>query len=182
MQQIRDLTAEQLKVHRTYPTLTYTDRMTLRHGGREFQFISVTGDAQATTVLYLPREKILMTGDAVSYPVPYFTPPLSEHAKSIRQLAALDATTIVPGHGPAFHDKSYMLMEAGLFDEVLRQTQAALRGGAVTVDDVQAKVDLSSYRARFSKGDASLAEQFNASTPSMVRKAYIELRDGKEIR
>lgn len=182
LQQARDLTAEQLKVHRTYPTLTYTDRMTLRHGGREFQFISVTGDAQATTVLYLPKEKILMTGDAVSYPIPYFTPPLSEHAKSIRQLAALDATTIVPGHGPAFHDKSYMLLEAALFEEVLRQAEAALRGGAVSIDDVQAKVDLSQFRQRFSKGDPALAAQFDASTPSLVRKAYIELRDGKEIR
>ncbi|WP_028969479.1 MBL fold metallo-hydrolase [Sphingomonas sp. URHD0057] len=182
MQQIRDMAAEQLKVKRIYPTLTYTDQLVLRHGGREFRFMSVTGDAAATTVLYLPKEKILITGDTVSYPLPYFTPPLSEHAKSIRQLAALDATTIVPGHGPAFHDKSYMLMEAELFEEVVRQTQAALRGGAVTIDDVQAKVELSKFRDRFSKGDPDLAGQFDTAKLSMVRKAYIELRDGKEIR
>ena len=94
LQQIRDLSAETLKVKRTYPTLTYTDRMTLRHGGRELRFISGTGDAQGTTVLYLPNEKILITGDTVSYPLPYFTPPLSKHAKSLRDLAALDAAII----------------------------------------------------------------------------------------
>lgn len=182
LQQIRDLTTEQLKVRRTYPTLTYTDRMTLRHGGRELQFISVTGDAQGTTILYLPKEKILMTGDTVSYPLPYYTPPLSQHAKSLRQLAALDTAIIVPGHGPAFRDKNYMLLEAELFEEVLRQVQAALRGGAVSIDDVQAKVNFDVLRERFARGDASIAGQFPQFTQGMVRKAYIELRDVKEIR
>src|SRR4029079_2831569 len=132
---------EQLKVKRTYPTLTYADRMTLRHGGREFQFISVTGDAAGTTVLYLPKERILITGDAVSYPLPYYTPPLSQHARSIRELAALDPAIVVPGHGPAFRDTTYMLLEAELFEDVLRQAQAALRNGAATIDEVQARVD-----------------------------------------
>ena len=179
---LRGLVAEQLKVRRTYPTLTYTDRMSLHHGGREFQFISVTGDAAGTTVLYLPKEKILITGDTVSYPVPYFTPPLSEHAKSIRRLAELDADIIVPGHGPAFRDKTYMLLEAELFEDVIRQTRAALRGGAVSIDDVQARVKLDAFRERFAKGNSAIAAQFDAYGKSMVRKAYIELRDSKEIR
>jgi glyoxylase-like metal-dependent hydrolase (beta-lactamase superfamily II) len=182
LQQIRDMTAEQLKVKRTYPTLTYTDQLILRHGGREFQFRSVTGDAAGTTTLYLPKERILITGDAVSYPLPYYTPPLSEHAKSLRMLAALNPAIVVPGHGPAFRDTSYMLLEAELFEDVLRQTQNALRDGAVTIDEVQAKVDLSSFRDRFAKGDPDIALQFPAFTQGMVRKAYIELRDTKEIR
>jgi hypothetical protein len=57
-----------------------------------------------------------------------------------------------------------------------------LRDGAVTIDDVQAKVDLSSFRDRFAKGDPDIALQFPAFTQGMVRKAYIELRDTKEIR
>jgi hypothetical protein len=75
-----------------------------------------------------------------------------------------------------------MLLEAELFEDVLRQTQAALRGGAVTIDEVQAKVDFSAFRERFAKGDANVAEQFPAFVQGMVRKAYIELRDSKEIR
>jgi len=182
LQQVRDMVGEQLKVKRTFPTLTYSDRMTMRHGGREFQFISVTGDAAGTTALYLPTERILITGDAVSYPLPYYTPPLSEHAKSLRQLAALDPAIVVPGHGPAFRDTTYMLLEAELFEDVLKQTRTALRGGAVTIDEVQAKVDFSAFRDRFARGDAAIARQFPAFTKGMVRKAYIELRDSKEIR
>jgi hypothetical protein len=44
-------------LHRTYPTLVYVDSLTFYHGGREFRFVSVTGDAKGTTVLYLPKEK-----------------------------------------------------------------------------------------------------------------------------
>ncbi len=182
LQQIRDMVAEQLTVKRVYPTITYTDRMILRHGGREFDFISVTGDAAATTALYLPKERLLLTGDTVSYPLPYYTPPLSEHAKSLRALASLSATTIVPGHGPAFHDTAYMLLEAELFEDVLRQVQAVLRSGAVTIDDVQARVNFDKFKDRFSRGEATIAEQFPTFTKGMVRKAYIELRDNKEIR
>lgn len=182
LQQIRDMVGEQLKVKRTYPTVTYSDRMTMRHGGREFQFMSVTGDAAGTTVLYLPKERILISGDTVSYPLPYYTPPLSEHAQSLRQLAALNPAIVVPGHGPAFRDTAYMLLEAELFEEVLKQTRAALQGGSVTIDEVQAKVDLGAFRDRFARGDAGIARQFPGFTKGMVRKAYIELRDSKEIR
>jgi glyoxylase-like metal-dependent hydrolase (beta-lactamase superfamily II) len=124
----------------------------------------------------------MLTGDAVSYPLPYYTPPLSEHSKSLRQLAALNPAIVVPGHGPAFRDTAYMLLEAELFEEVLRQTRAALQGGAVTIDEVQARVDLTALSDRFAKGDATIARQFPAFTKGMVRKAYIELRDSKEIR
>lgn len=50
----REFVAEAMKVKRTYPTLTYSDKLTLRHGGREFHFMSMVGDADGTTVLYLP--------------------------------------------------------------------------------------------------------------------------------
>jgi cyclase len=108
----RDFVAEGANVQRTYPTLTYGDTLTLHHGGREFRFMSVVGDADGTTVVYLPQAKILVTGDVVSYPIPYFTPALSPHAKSLRKLAQIDADVMIPGHGPAWHDKNFLNWEA----------------------------------------------------------------------
>jgi hypothetical protein len=60
--------------------------------------------------------------------------------------------------------------------------QAVLRSGAVTIDEVQARVNFDDFKDRFSRGDATIAEQFPISTKGMVRKAFIELRDSKEIR
>jgi cyclase len=121
MQLEREFIGEALQVHRTYPTLTYGDTLTLHHGGREFRFINMVGDANGTTVLYLPKEKILVTGDVISYPVPYFTPPLSQHAKSLRTLSQFDVDVIIPGHGPAWRDKTFLNLELELFDSVVRQ-------------------------------------------------------------
>lgn len=59
MQRDREYVAEALKVHRTYPTFTYGDTFTLYHGGREFRLMSMVGDAAGTTVMYLPKERIL---------------------------------------------------------------------------------------------------------------------------
>jgi len=178
----RDMVAEQANVIRTFPTLTYSDRLTLHHGGREFRFMSVTGDAAGTTVLFLPRERILITGDVVSHPLPYYTPPLSQHSRSIRELMRLDFDLVIPGHGPAFRDRAYMTLEADLFDELARQVVAALRNGAVSIDEVQAAIHVDSFRDRFARGDAEIAALFPLFVQGMVRRIYVENRDTKEIR
>jgi cyclase len=114
---------------RTYPTLTYADNLILYHGGREFRFLSVPGDAEGTTVLYLPKEKVLLTGDVVSYPIPYISTPPGRHVESLRMLAGLDVDVIVPGHGPAFRDKNFLNLEAELLETVAKGVREALQKG-----------------------------------------------------
>ena len=125
----REFVAEAMKVKRTYPTLTYSDKLTLRHGGREFRFMSMVGDADGTTVLYLPKEKILVTGDVISYPIPYVHFNVSQHAKSLRALAQFDADVIIPGHGPAWRDKDFLNLEADLLDSIVSQVREAVQQG-----------------------------------------------------
>ncbi len=86
--------AESKKLRRVFPTVTFTDKLTLLHGGRKFRFMSVTGDAEGTTVLYLPTEKVLITGDAVSYPIPYVSRKPSRQAEDLRILSELDANGV----------------------------------------------------------------------------------------
>jgi hypothetical protein len=75
-----------------------------------------------------------------------------------------------------------MLLVAELFEYVLAQIQVALRSGDVTIDDVQARMNFDGFRDGFAHGDAGIAEEFPLFTKGVVRKAYIELRDSKEIR
>jgi cyclase len=177
----RDFVAEAIKVKRTYPTLTYSDKLTLRHGGREFRFMSMIGDATGTTVLYLPREKILITGDVVSYPIPYFSPPLSQHAKSLRTLAQLDADVVIPGHGPAWHDKSFLNLEAELLESIVAQVDRAVQNGVVTVDEMQKVVNVESLRLKFTHDDRDLNAKFQRYVNRMVENASREARDGRKF-
>jgi len=177
----RAFIAEALKVQRTYPTLTYNDQLTLYHGGREFRFMSMVGDARGTTVLYLPKEKILVTGDLLSYPIPYFTPPLSQHAKSLRTLAQFDANIIIPGHGPAWRDKDFLNLEAELFETVVSQVGQAVQQGMVTVEEVQKAVDVEFLRVKFTHDDKDLNAKFRRYLNRMVEIAYRDARDGKKL-
>src|ERR1700721_2750710 len=77
-------------------------------------------------------------GDVVSYPIPYFTPPLSQHAKSLRKLAQIDADVIIPGHGPAWHDKSFLTLEADLFERLVTQALGAEQHGSARVEELGA--------------------------------------------
>jgi len=175
----REFTAEALTVTRTFPTKTFADERTFRHGGREFRLISVVGDARGTTVLYMPKEKILVTGDVVSSPIPYFTPPIGEHAQTLRTLAALDVAVIVPGHGPAWHDKDFMNLEAELFESIVRQVTAAVRKGLVTEEEIKKTVDVESLRPKFSHGDPELDAKYRRYVGRMIENACLEARDGK---
>jgi len=177
----REFVDEAINVKRTYPTLTYSDKLTLHHGGREFRFMSVVGDADGTTVLYLPQEKILMTGDVLSYPIPYFTPPLSQQAKSLRMLAQMDADVIIPGHGPAWHDKDYLNLEAELFETIVSQVDRAVQQGKVTVEEIQKTVDVEPLRLKFTHDDKDLNSKFQKYVNRMVENASREARDGRKL-
>jgi glyoxylase-like metal-dependent hydrolase (beta-lactamase superfamily II) len=172
---------EATHLRRVYPTLIYTDTLTLDRGGREFRFMSVTGDAEGTTVLYLPREKVLITGDVVSYPIPYITPPPGRHARTLRTLAQLDADVIIPGHGPAFRDKAFLNLEADLLEAVTREVHEALRTGAQTLAEVQKTVTAEQLRGKFTHNDADLDARFRDRVKTLVKLAIREARDGQDL-
>jgi cyclase len=174
--------AEASALHRVYPTLTYVDRLTLRHGGREFRFLSMVGDANGETVMYLPKEKVLVTGDVVSGPVPYYSPPLSQHARSLRVLRDMDAEVIVPGHGPAIRDKAYLHLELELFDAIVKQVLEAVKREVVSAEEIQKFVNVEYLRTKFTNDDPMLNRKFRRYVTGMIENAAREARDGREFK
>ena len=177
----REFVAEAMTVKRTYPTLTYSDKLTLHHGGREFRFMSMVGDSHGTTVLYLPKEKILFTGDVLSYPIPYFSLPLSQQARSLRTLSQFDADVIIPGHGPAWRNKDFLNLEAELLESVVSQVVKAEQKGMVTVEEMQKVVNVEPLRLKFTHDDKDLNEKFQRYVNRMVENASREARDGRKF-
>ena len=174
------LTDEQVRLKHIYPNLTYSGKLTFVDSGREFRFMSMTGDAEGSTVLYLPREKVLITGDVISYPIPYFTPPPGRHAASLRQLAQLDAGVIIPGHGPAFRNKDFLHLELQLLDTVIAGVREQLQKGALTLADIQAVVTAESLREKFTNNDPDLDARFRDRVKFLVKIAIREEVDNKD--
>lgn len=177
--------AEITALPRVLPNLVYRDEMTFWSGRREFRLMSLTGDATASTVLYLPGHKVLVMGDVLVSPEDGKGPPpwstssyaITPWLESLRRLEALDAGVIVPGQGPAMHDKAYLRRTIRLFAALLDQVHAALGRGLVKLDEVQAAVDLDPIGREYAPG-APLSEDFRLVVPYLVKKAMQEALDG----
>ena len=179
-----DFVAEISTVRRTYPTRTYSGALNLDLGGRMVRLTDITGDASHSTMAFLPAERLLLTGDALVAPVTWTQQGyrISPWTDSLRQMAALHPRLIVPGHGPLMRNLDYLTLVVDYMESARAQVRAALAGGAVTLDEVAARVDLAAFRTRFTAGDADRVEAFDAYAPSLVRKLYLEQRDGMESR
>jgi glyoxylase-like metal-dependent hydrolase (beta-lactamase superfamily II) len=101
----------------------------VRHPGR-----AVTpGDA----FVYLPKEKILLLGDLIVNPITFALSGYpTEWLQALETIDALEATTIVTGHGPPLHDKALLRTTMEVFRVLLREGKAAKARG---LDPDQAK-------------------------------------------
>jgi cyclase len=156
-------------------TLTFDHDFSIDVGNREVQvkFLG-RGNTNGDAVVYLPREKIVVAGDLVVYPLPYaYDGYPTEWIQTLQKLAALDASTIVPGHGPVLHDKAYVLLIGDLLKSAVEQMSVEIKrtGPAMfrTLDEVKGAVDLSAFRPRFANKDVGDTEQeVNAAFDDMT--------------
>ncbi len=113
--------AQKRGVHHTFPDVTFTDQLTLQLGDREVQVHhrdrAVTpGDA----FLYLPKERLLVTGDLLVNPVSFALSVYpSGWVKTLEWMEALDATAIVPGHGDVLRDEKLLHATLDIFRRLI---------------------------------------------------------------
>lgn len=122
---------QKTSVVHTFPNLTYSSALTLYLGDREIQVRhhdrAVTpGD----TFLYLPKERVLVTGDLLVNPISFALSCYpSGWLRTLEFLDTLDAATIVPGHGDPLRDKALLKATIAVFRELLsRGKDARARG------------------------------------------------------
>jgi glyoxylase-like metal-dependent hydrolase (beta-lactamase superfamily II) len=88
----------------TWPTLTFTGRMTLWLGSLEVQLLQLgRGHTKGDTVAWLPQQKILFSGDLVEFDAtPYAGDAyFNDWPRTLDNIAALEPRALVPGRGAA---------------------------------------------------------------------------------
>ncbi len=88
----------------TWPTLTFPERMTVWMGAREVQLIQIgRGHTKGDTIAWLPKERILFSGDLVEYGATPYTGDayLTDWPGTLDKLRALEPEVLVPGRGDA---------------------------------------------------------------------------------
>jgi glyoxylase-like metal-dependent hydrolase (beta-lactamase superfamily II) len=113
----------------TWPTITFTGKMTLWLGKLEVQLLQLgRGHTKGDTVAWLPQQKILFSGDLVEFDAtPYAGDAyFSDWPQTLDNLAALKPEKLVPGRGAALTTPE--------------QVKAGLAGTRSFIADVHASV------------------------------------------
>jgi cyclase len=155
------------------PNVTLRSEMTLFRGSREIQLKFLgRGHTAGDVVVYLPREKVVITGDFLtagmsnlsdSYP--------DEWANSLDALKKLDFTTVLPGHGEAYTDKAKIdYYQAYLRDAWAQASKLKQQG--VSAEEAVKRIDMSGHKDHYPPNT-------NLSVNLIGAQRMYELLDGR---
>jgi glyoxylase-like metal-dependent hydrolase (beta-lactamase superfamily II) len=88
----------------TWPTLVFERRLTLWLGKLEVEILQLgRGHTKGDTVVWLPQERILFSGDLVEFDATPYTGDayLTDWPATLDNIAALEPDKLVPGRGPS---------------------------------------------------------------------------------
>ena len=146
------------------PTATVDHEMQIDLGGREARVMFLgRGNTAGDLVVWLPKEKIVMSGDLLVSPIPFtFDGYPVEWIDTLEKLDRLDATVIVPGHGDVMRDRTYLHLVAEMMRSVVAQVHEQLRqNDDMPLADVKKAVDLKALREKFAGDDKNIAGFFD---------------------
>ena len=134
----------------TAPNVTYSTKKVIDLGGREVQLLFLgRGHTNGDTVIYLPKEKIVSTGDLMESQIAYMgNAQFDEWITTLDALKRIDFNIDLPGHGAPFTDKNLITAFQGYLRDLIRQG-ADLRKQGLSADQAAQKVDLTAYRSAF---------------------------------
>lgn len=115
------------------PQMAYHAYMQFRLGGKDVQLREVCGHTSGDTIVYLPSERVLMSGDLITIPdaMPQIV-AYADHGDWLDELHAMDVMAqmdfdlMIPGHGPPVTKSEFLQQRArmsGVFETVRTMTR-----------------------------------------------------------
>jgi glyoxylase-like metal-dependent hydrolase (beta-lactamase superfamily II) len=158
----------------TWPTLTFTGKMTLWLGKLEVQLLQLgRGHTKGDTVVWLPQEKVLFSGDLVEFDAtPYAGDAyFQDWPQTLENLAALQPAALVPGRGPALTTPGQV--QAGLEGTraFVSELFASVKAGAAQGKELRAVYEQTMAALEPSYGEWVI---FKHCMPFDVTRAYDE--------
>ncbi len=138
-----------------YPDLLFDDQLLFERGERTIVVSWLgRGNTEGDAVVWLPEEKMLITGDVLVAPIPFaFDSPMRDWIDTLGRIVELGAETIIPGHGPVQRDEEYLRQVVRLLESTVAAVDKAKTRGVAYVD-LEQEVDLSELERLFTGGDA----------------------------
>jgi len=158
----------------TWPTMTFTGKMTLWLGKLEVQLLQLgRGHTKGDTVVWLPQERTLLSGDLVEFDAtPYAGDAyFQDWPQTLQNIRALKPLALVPGRGPALRGEAQVQQGLDVTQAFVSDVWASVKAGADAGRDLRTV-----YEETFAKLKPKYGEWviFNHCMPFDVTRAYDE--------
>jgi glyoxylase-like metal-dependent hydrolase (beta-lactamase superfamily II) len=158
----------------TPPTMTLSQSMTLHLGAREVRLLFLgRGHTAGDVVVYLPKERIVATGDLLVNGTSYMGDAFfTEWINTMEALKGVDFETVLPGHGRSFTGKAQLDHWQAYLRDFWAQAQKLHKAGTPW-EEAAKQVDL--------RGNAVNYPAIKAPgiTPNHAMRRAYEILDGK---
>ena len=166
----------------TWPTLVFEKRLTLSLGKLQVEIMQLgRGHTKGDTVVWLPQEKILFSGDLVEYAATPYTGDayLTDWPATLDALAALQPQKLVPGRGASLQTPD--AVRAGLDGtrSFITEMFATVKKGAAAGKDLRSVYQETSAALRPKFGHWVI---FDHCLPFDVSRAYDEATQFRDPR
>jgi glyoxylase-like metal-dependent hydrolase (beta-lactamase superfamily II) len=169
------------------PDVTFDSEMRVDLGNREVRIMHLgRGNTAGDAVIFLPKERIVMTGDLVVHPVPYmFGGYPKDFAVTLRRLNQLDFETMIPGHGEVMRNdnaRAYVRLLIDFLEAVTQQVSLEthrLGSGAANQpavrEAVMKNIDVASWRRKFAGDVKDEQDAFDTTLAALITAAHSEI-------
>jgi cyclase len=167
--QAEDYLSELKSMQVTLPTMTFDHSLILHRKSRNVELFWL-GNAHTNgdVFVFLPKEKILITGDALHGWTPFMADSYPfEWITTLDNAEKLDFTQALGGHGDVMHGKEKFELWKHYFQDLMDETGKSYAGGA-TLEQAQkqvAKILIPKYSSQF-------PADFPTSLTPNITKAY----------
>ena len=179
--ELQNYAHEMERARRFVPTETFGDHLTLPDGATpvELMFLG-RANTEGDAVAWLPRQRVLITGDTVVSPIPFgFDSYPAEWLNMLQRMRAYHYAVLLPGHGMPMRDKTYLDRLVAAVTAARTQAATLAADSTVTQENVGQHVDFTALRTQFVGDDPWLTRWFNAYWTTPI--AWSALREARHV-
>jgi cyclase len=166
---------EELKqIQITLPTMTFERSLVLHKPDRTIYIYYLgKGHTRGDVVVYLPKEKVLISGDLLTNGIPFMRDAYPvEWVETLESLQKLDWETVVCGHGPVQKGKDQLGRLIAYMKDMVAAVKNAVAKG-MTLDDAKKSIDLSKHAASFPV--YTTPQAFQQTSNSAIERTWAEV-------
>lgn len=144
----------QLPNYVALPTEGFADQLTIDDPAVPVQALYLgRANTRGDAIVWLPKQKVMIAGDAVVLPTPYGFNDLSQPwLATLERMEKYDFRILIPGHGRVQRDRSYLATLRWSMADIHKQAEA-LAATDVTAEDASKRFNRAEQRRRFGAND-----------------------------